>query len=47
MELTQDEKMALLGLIDIAVKAAGLQVAEPALRIAQKLQEGIAQDTQD
>ena len=38
MELTNEDKMAIIGLIDIAVKAAGLQVVEPALNIVQKLQ---------
>lgn len=39
IELTIDEANALLSLIDIAVKAAGLQVAPVALAMAQKLKD--------
>ena len=37
VELTQDEAKALLALIDIAVKAAGLQVAQAAGVLAAKI----------
>lgn len=39
LELTIDEANALIGLIDIAVKTGGLQVAPTALAMVQKLKE--------
>jgi hypothetical protein len=38
VEFTEDEVRVLLALLDVAVKAAGLQAAESALVIARKLQ---------
>lgn len=38
IELTEDEARVLLALLDVAVKAAGLQAAESALAIAKKVQ---------
>ena len=37
-ELTKEEAQALLGLLDLATKAGGLQVAQAALPIAVKVQ---------
>lgn len=39
IELTDEERHALLALIDIAVKAAGLNVAEAAVELAKKLRD--------
>lgn len=39
IELTIEEANALLSLIDIAVKAAGLQAAPAALAMAQKIKD--------
>jgi len=41
IELTQDEARALIGLLDVAVKAAGLQAAQAALPIAIKVQTAL------
>jgi hypothetical protein len=38
VEFTEQERNVLLQLLDIAVKAAGLQVAESAVVLAKKLQ---------
>lgn len=38
IELTEQQAQALMALLDIAVKAAGLQAAAAALEIAQKVQ---------
>jgi hypothetical protein len=45
--LTEAEANALLGLIDIAVKAAGLQIAATALSLAEKLQAPFQPQTED
>lgn len=37
LELTIDEANTIIGLIDIAVKSAGLQVAAPATALVQKI----------
>lgn len=39
LELTRDEANALVTLLDVAVKATGLQGAEAALLLAKKIQE--------
>lgn len=39
IELTVDEANAIIALIDIAVKSAGLQVAAPAAALVQKIKE--------
>jgi len=39
IELTDNEAQVLLNLIDVAVKAAGIQAAESALHFAKKIQE--------
>jgi hypothetical protein len=39
LELTLDEANALISLIDIAVKAGGLQVAPTAVAMMQKLKD--------
>jgi len=39
LELTRDEANALVALLDVAVKATGLQGAEAALLLAKKIQE--------
>lgn len=38
LELTKQEQIALLQLLDIAVKAGGLPVAEASIQLAQKIQ---------
>jgi hypothetical protein len=38
IEFTEEERRALLALIDISVKATGLQFAEAAIELAKKLQ---------
>lgn len=45
--LTIQEANALLQLIDIAVKAGGLQVAENASVLARKISESFPQNTQE
>jgi hypothetical protein len=37
LELTEEEQKTLLALIDIAVKAEGLRVAQPAVNLAMKI----------
>lgn len=39
IQLTNDEAQALVQLLDIAVKAGGIRVAQPALQLTQKLDE--------
>ena len=39
VEFTENEATVLMNLIDIAVKAAGLQSAEAALHFSKKIQE--------
>jgi len=41
IELSKDEAQALLGLLDVAVKAGGLQVAQHALPLAVKVQKAM------
>jgi hypothetical protein len=41
LELTKDEARALMGLLDVAVKAGGLQVAQAALPLAVKVQQAL------
>lgn len=41
IELTEQEAQALLGLLDVAVKAGGLQVAQHAIPLALKVQAAI------
>jgi predicted DNA-binding transcriptional regulator YafY len=43
IELTNDEAQALVQLLDIAVKAGGLRVTQPALAIAQKIDAAAAE----
>lgn len=43
LDLTKDELTALVGLLDLATKAGGLQVAQAALPIALKAQEALNQ----
>jgi hypothetical protein len=38
IELTKEEAQALIGLLDIAVKAGGLEVAQHAMPLALKVQ---------
>lgn len=39
LELTKEEANALVALLDVAVKATGLQGAEAAVLLARKIQE--------
>ena len=39
IELSDEEARALLALLDLAVKSAGLNAAAPALALARKVQE--------
>ena len=39
LELTKEEAQQLMSLLDVAVKAAGLQAAQAALPIALKVQQ--------
>lgn len=41
VNLTPEEAKALIALLDLAVKAGGLQVAQAALPIAVKVQEAL------
>ena len=43
LTLTKEELQALIGLLDVATKAGGLQVAQAALPIAVKVQEALNQ----
>ncbi len=45
LELTEQESQIVIQLLDIAVKAGGLQVSEAALLIAKKIQD--ASDAQN
>jgi hypothetical protein len=47
LELTQQEAQQLLGLLDVAVKAGGLQVAQAALPIAIKVQTELDKSQED
>lgn len=39
IELNENEAQVLLNLLDVAVKAAGIQAAESALHFAKKIQD--------
>ena len=41
LELSKEEMSALIGLLDVATKAGGLQVAQAALPIAMKAQAAL------
>mgnify|MGYP001319060451 CR=1 FL=1 len=41
IEFSKDEVQALLGLIDLAVKSGGLQVAEAAVVLSRKIAEAV------
>lgn len=47
LELTKEEAQALLQLLDIATKAAGLQAAQAALPIAIKVQKALDTEQQE
>jgi hypothetical protein len=47
LELTKEEAQALLGLLDLATKAGGLQVAQVALPIAVKVQTELDSETKE
>lgn len=44
IELTNDEAQTLMNILDLAVKAGGLQVAQAALPLAVKIQETLTKD---
>lgn len=46
IELTQQEAQQLIGLLDLATKTGGLQVAQAALPIAIKVQAALDAETQ-
>ena len=46
IELSQQEAQALIGLLDLATKSGGLQVAQAALPIAIKVQSALDTETQ-
>lgn len=46
LTLTKDELQALIGLLDVATKAGGLQVAQAALPIAVKAQDALNAETE-
>lgn len=46
IELTQQEAQQLIGLLDLATKSGGLQVAQAALPIAIKVQSALDTKTQ-
>lgn len=46
LTLTKDELQALIGLLDVATKAGGLQVAQTALPLAVKVQEALNETQQ-
>lgn len=45
IEFTQQEAQALIGLLDLATKSGGLQVAQAALPIAIKVQAALDAET--
>ena len=47
IELTNEEANVLLQLIDIAVKANWINVAQPALHLTNKIKEGFKEETED
>lgn len=46
IELNQQEAQQLIGLLDLATKSGGLQVAQAALPIAIKVQNALDDETQ-
>ena len=46
IEITTQEAQALIGLLDLATKSGGLQVAQAALPIALKVQSALDAETQ-
>ena len=46
VEFTQQEAQQLIGLLDLATKSGGLQVAQAALPIAIKVQSALNAETQ-
>lgn len=46
LEFTQQEAQAIIGLLDLATKSGGLQVAQAALPIAIKVQAALDTETQ-
>lgn len=46
LEITPQEAQALIGLLDLATKSGGLQVAQAALPIAIKVQSALDAETQ-
>ena len=46
IELTKQEAQQLIGLLDLATKSGGLQVAQAALPIAIKVQNALDAETQ-
>jgi hypothetical protein len=47
VKYTEQEAQVLLNLIDVAVKAAGLQAAEAALHLAKKLEDAAKEVEQE
>ena len=47
IELTQQEAQALIGLLDLATKSGGLQVAQAALPLAVKVQSALDAETKE
>ena len=47
IEITPQEAQALIGLLDLATKSGGLQVAQAALPLAVKVQTALDAETKD
>ena len=47
LELTQQEAQQLIGLLDLATKSGGLQVAQAALPLAVKVQAALDAETKE
>jgi hypothetical protein len=47
LELTQQEAQQLIGLLDLATKSGGLQVAQAALPLAIKVQAALDAETKE
>ena len=47
IELTENEAKALLGLLDVATKAGGLEVAQHAIPLALKVQTELNKENKD
>jgi hypothetical protein len=47
IELTQQEAQQLIGLLDLATKSGGLQVAQAALPLAVKVQAALDAETKE